>query len=105
MASAAGVTAYAARIGAAVDSDSVCCRAQAYIKDHVEGYQPKAEDLAYPAKLEALASKAAAAAAAASAESAAEGEITEASNGDSHEEEEVRACCGARYSIVGCAEV
>jgi hypothetical protein len=65
-------------------------RAQAYIKDHVEGYLPKPDNLAYPGKLEALAAKAAAATAA-STEHAVEGEITEASNGDNHEDEEAAA--------------
>jgi hypothetical protein len=50
------------------------CRAQAFIKDELTKYQPQADDLDYPAKLEAAAASAAAAAAAA----AANGEITSA---------------------------
>src|SRR5690349_19373242 len=66
-------------------------RSQAYIKDHIEGYQAKADDLAYPAKLEEAAAKATTAAAASTAAvEAVDGEITEASNGDVHEPEEVR---------------
>lgn len=64
-------------------------RSQAYIKDHIEGYQAKGDDLAYPAKLEAAAAKAAATASTAAVQPADE-EITEVSNGDTHEPEEVR---------------
>lgn len=39
-------------------------RAQAFIKDQVEGFSPRPQDLAYPAKLEAAAAAAATAAAA-----------------------------------------
>lgn len=54
------------------------CRAQAFIKDNVTGFQPRPEDLAYPAKLEAAAAAAAAGAA----------EIAE---GNAPEEEEAEA--------------
>ena len=53
-------------------------RAQAFIKDNVTGFQPKPEDLAYPAKLEAAAAAAAAGG----------GEIAE---GDAPEGEEAEA--------------
>jgi hypothetical protein len=56
----------------------VCCRAQAYIKDSVTGFQPRPDDLAYPSKLEA------AAAAAAGAE---DGEVAEGETAQGEEAE------------------
>lgn len=53
-------------------------RAHAFIKEQVTGFQPKAEDLAYPSKLEAAATAAAAAGGAEITEGeAAEGEAAE----------------------------
>eukprot|EP00879_Flechtneria_rotunda_P017545 GHRR01018394.1.p1 GENE.GHRR01018394.1~~GHRR01018394.1.p1 ORF type:complete len:715 (+),score=305.59 GHRR01018394.1:627-2771(+) len=54
-------------------------RAQAFIKEAIEGYQPRGDDLSCPAKLEAAAAKAASAGAAGSA-AGVDAEITEADN-------------------------
>jgi hypothetical protein len=54
------------------------CRAQAFIKDNVTNFQPRPDDLAYPAKLEASAA----------AVTAGAGEIAE---GDAPEGEDAEA--------------
>lgn len=72
-------------------SAACCCclpssRAQAYIKDYVTGFQPRAEDLSYPTKLEAAAAAAAAGG----------GEITE---GDAPEGEDAEAKVSTHWDI------
>lgn len=57
-------------------------RAQAYIRDEVERYQPSAEEMDYPAKLERAAAAAAAAAAEANGSSGYGTSEDEGSHGD-----------------------